>query len=92
MRHQTPIIPAGILLTLDEGEYSDKQYHGPFRVAKDIDKVAVLAAFRAQWTPDNDYDDEPSPDEFMAYLGREGYIVDEDSTSWYIGSYMRLVD
>ena len=91
MRDQTPIIPAGILLTLDEGEYSDKVYHGPFRVVKDIDKAAVLAAFRAQWTPDNDYDDDPSPHEFMAYLGREGYIVDEDSTSWYIGSYSTLV-
>lgn len=90
MNHYPVSIPAGNPLTLIEGEYSDTIYHGPFRVVKDIDKVAVLAAFRAQWTPSDEYEDGPEPHDFMAYLAREGFIVDDESVSWYIGAYGRL--
>ena len=84
------MIEKGTILTLEEGEYSDKQWHGPFKVLVNFNRQEQLDAFYAQWKP-KDFKRGPMPDVFIAWLTKTGKIRDlNKSTSWYIG-YSSLI-
>lgn len=85
-------IAAGHLLIIETGEYSDRSWHGPFRVLKDFDQAEVSETFRQEWSPDEcswrDREDGPSEHDIMPWLARNGYIDDVDNVRvWHVGSY-----
>lgn len=81
----------GELLVLTSGEYSDSRWHGPFRVAKDIDQHEAVDAFNEHWRTtapsDREEWERPGTDEFMAWLATTGHIEDVPSREWFLGSY-----
>lgn len=83
------IIAAETCLILEEGEYSDKSWSGPFRVLKDMDQAALAQEFRDQWSPAaGNWRDYPSVGEFIAWLSTNKFIEDIDNAwSWYLGIY-----
>lgn len=86
------LIKADTLLTIEQGEYSDRSWDGPFRVLKDFDQAAVSEEYRAQFKPDpNELEDEPNPRNFVAWLATSGYVEDvQVSLSWHVGCYGRF--
>jgi hypothetical protein len=85
-------LPIGSLIIFHEGEYSDKTASGPYKILKPFNGDELEAAFRTQWKPgDEEWDDHPDPDEFTAWLFREGYLEPVDGVAhWHIGGYGRL--
>lgn len=93
---------AGSLLILSTGEYSDYNYHGPFKVLKGFSRAAAAEAFVIAWpqyrTDVNtargwqqfDEDDGPDPSAFMDWLIKEGWIEALDCPEWHVGSYSRF--
>lgn len=85
-------IAAGTILILESGEYSDKSWHGPFRVLKDFDQAEISQTFRDNWSPGpdswRDKEDGPGRGDFLSWLVRNGYVEDLDGVvAWHIGSY-----
>lgn len=83
------LFKAGELLVLEDGEYSDKSWAGPFRVVKDFDIREAEEACRAAHKPTYE-GDEPGPWEFREWLCKTGYLADVDCRSIHIGSYSRI--
>lgn len=95
---------AGQLLMLETGEYSDKNWVGPFRVTKDCDLRALCEEWCGVSPPVNEYDDDLSDfvieqdggpfynllDAFISWLSRSGYFEEIDCTSIHIGDYGRI--
>ena len=91
MSQTTTTLPVGSMIILHQGEYSDKSASGPYTALKPFNGDALLAEFKAQWKPANDWDDAPYPDEFSAWLFTSGYLEPIDNvTHWHIGSYGRV--
>jgi hypothetical protein len=81
----------GELLILEDGEYSDKSWSGPFRVLKDFDIIELAEQLKATWkTGPNDYGSGPGPFDFRDWLHKEGFIADVECRSVHIGSYGTL--
>lgn len=81
------IIEAGTILAFCGGEYSDKWTTGPFEVINTFDQKEVADAFRAQFKPEDEWD-EPDENGFIAWLTLGNYICDvPQSYRWYVGSY-----
>ena len=90
-------IEAGTILILETGEYSDQAWHGPLLVVRSFIKSEVAEEFFVHWKsirPKNleDWEDnDPSPEYFIPWLQRSGYIEPIDkTTSWHIGGYGRF--
>lgn len=81
-----PILEAGALLLIETGEYSDRMTSGPFRVLKTLDRSVTAKAFIAEFKPSYE-DDRPSPDDYLPWLIKNGYVEDVESTLWHVGSY-----
>lgn len=82
---------AGELPILEDGEYSDRSWAGPFRVLKDFDIGELADQLKATFKPaKNDYHKEPGPYDFRDWLSREGFIEDVECRSVHIGSYGTL--
>ena len=79
------LIKAGTVITLEQGEYSDFRYAGPFGALKDIDTQILVAKFRSKTRRKNIYDD--LVDGFIAWLARNRYIEDRDCTRVFLGSH-----
>jgi hypothetical protein len=71
----------GQILTLEQGEYSDFQYAGPFRVLRDLDIQSVVDRFQSTVGRDK------YPNAFIAWLATEGYIEDVGGSRWDLGSF-----
>lgn len=79
------IIKAGTILTLTYGEYSDRDFTGPFTVLRDFDQAEVVEAFIVASGTDPDHF---MKNAFIAWLATEGYVEDVPNTwDWFIGSY-----
>lgn len=83
----TPALPP--LLLIEQGEWSDREVHGPFRVLKRLNFGEAKEAFVSQYKPANEWDI-PGPEEFEDWLIKEGYIDCVDSFEVHIGSYGEL--
>lgn len=82
---------AGELLVIEWGEYSDKSWSGPYRVAKDFDILEYAEELKATWKPGpHDYTDEPGPYELRDRLHKEGFIEDVECRSVHIGAYSTI--
>lgn len=88
MAQQTKM-QAGKLLILDEGEYSDRSSHGPFRVLKDFDVAEAIEATTAEHKPTDEWD-RCTPDSLVAWLHANGLIEDVECQWCHVGSYGRL--
>lgn len=80
-------ITKGTLLILEAGEYSDKEFHGPFKVLRAFDQTEVKARFKAERAQPSEWPDEDI-DHFMIWLTRERYIEPAPKVfNWHVGSY-----
>ena len=83
----------GSILLLERGDYSSRVWEGPFRVVKTFKRSEIVNKFITEWKPENIHswqseDDKPEPEDFIAWLSREGYIEDiKHASSWHVGSY-----
>jgi hypothetical protein len=86
-------LPAGSLLVIEQGEYSDFSTAAPVRMLRDATKRALVQEYVTQYTPENGtwYNAEPDPDSFLPWMVRAGYVeaVDHVNT-WHVGSYGRF--
>jgi hypothetical protein len=88
MSKTSATLPVGSLIILHKGEYSDKTASGPFKALKPFNGDDLLAEFKAQWSPKNDWDEAPDPEEFEAWVVKVGCLeAVENVTHWHIGSY-----
>lgn len=82
---------AGELLILEDGEYSDKSWAGPFRVLKDFDIVELAEQLKSTFKPaEHHYSEEPGPSDFREWLHTQGFIEDVECRSVHVGSYGTL--
>ena len=82
---------AGELVILENGEYSDRSWSGPFRVLKDFDMVELAEQLKATFQPEQDhYSSEPGPYDFIQWLSAEGYLQDVECRRVHVGSYGQL--
>lgn len=82
------VIPAGSLLTVSTGSYSDYYVWGVFRALKDIDAQAL----REQWLVDHPEQTAPyrfNADEFFAWVAKDGIVEAVPSADWHLGDYGR---
>jgi hypothetical protein len=91
-----PDIAVGQLIVFETGEYSDRSWIGPLRALKPFKQSEVAAAYVASCPPRGDEDiwdwqerGGPTPDGFLAWLTRQGYVEDIEPrpVCWHIGSY-----
>jgi hypothetical protein len=79
-------IPAGALLTITTGAYSDYCIKGVFRAIKTLDCDALKSAWillHPDQAGDYNFDDS----QFIAWLAVEGLIEPVDCFEWYLGDY-----
>lgn len=79
----------GEILVLESGEYSDKSWHGPFRVLKDFKLREAAEQMRSEFKPTCD-SEVPDPWGLIGWLTQHGYIEDIEHLSAHIGSYGQL--
>lgn len=82
-------IPAGTLLTISTGCYSDYYVRGVFRACKDIDADALSK----QWLtlhPEQSDGYRFREDDFLAWLAVSGYLEDVPSWEWHLSNYSRI--
>jgi hypothetical protein len=78
------VIPAGSLLTISSGEYSDYIVQGVFRAVRDIDAEAL----RAEWLAVQPEHPFPNTDitfdlyGFLGWITRKGLLEPVDSFNW----------
>jgi hypothetical protein len=78
----------GTLLIIETGEYSDRSWSGPVRLLGDYVKADLAEEFKREWKPENDWDDRPSPGEFLPWLIKAGKAESvDDVEEWHVGSY-----
>ncbi len=73
----------GDLLMFETGSYSSTAYAGPFRILKDFNRREAVDAFNAVFNTPARADER----HFVAWLARERYIEDVDTSRWYLGDY-----
>lgn len=80
---------AGDVLIIETGEYSDHEFHGPFRCLKDFSLSDEADLFEGQY--DEDSWDNPGLGGFVPWLAIRGLIEDVDNVKMvHIGSYGRM--
>lgn len=90
MNSQVPV-PVGTLITFQTGCYSDKTWHGPFKVVREFIRDDVAAEFLRQWIAPSVWEERPEPEQFLAWMQRAGYIDPVDGTTeWHIGDFNRF--
>lgn len=78
------IIRAGTLLIIETGVYSDRDWSGPVRVLKDIDREEVARSFRLE----NNSPRGPEASDFLPWLVASDYVEDaENIVAWHVGGY-----
>lgn len=91
MNDLSQTLKKGMLLIIETGEYSDRDWGGPVRMLVSATKQELVDAYRAEWNkkdfPDG-WRDEVNPDDFMPWLikTKRAEAV-EDCTAWHVGSY-----
>lgn len=81
------VMNPGEFLILETGEYSDSTWTGPFIVVREIDKAKVADEYRATCDPDPYTEDAATPEGFIGWLAKSGYIVDVPTAHrWHVGS------
>lgn len=75
------LIKENELLLLEEGDYSMFQYHGPFRAVRSFILEEAEVEFRKTWRGD----ERPSPQDFIAWLAKTHFIVDEPYRVFHFG-------
>lgn len=84
----TQKIPAGYLLIIETGEYSDRSWAGPVRVKKEFSRMEVAEQYKREWKSENDWEQRPTDHGFLPWLIAKGFVEDVDTvTSWHVGSY-----
>lgn len=78
------------LLILSSGEYSDYSWSGPYRPLKKFTVREALDAFKAQWKPNDEWDETPTPEEFEGWLVSQRWIDPISSDEIHIGGYGQL--
>jgi hypothetical protein len=84
------VLVKGSLLMLLTGEYSDKQYDGPFKVLRTMSKLDMARAFltyHAMQGSDDHSGDPPSASEFTAFLVRANIVELLIADYWHVGDY-----
>lgn len=79
-------IPAGSLLTVRTGEYSDYYVRGIFRALRDIDAAKLREEYLSERPKQREryhFED----DEFLAWAVRGGYIEPVDGLEWHLSDY-----
>lgn len=89
MTDKTLVFPAGSIVLLTEGEYSDYSFIGDFVARKECDLHALATAFKAQYKPEHEWDG-PNPDKFAAWLVVEGWMYPGAAQEVHIGGYSGL--
>lgn len=82
------LIPAGSLLTITTGIYSDYSVHGVFKALQDIDANAL----RAEWLvlhPEQAQDYSFNEDAFLGWLARRNFIEALDCFEFHLSDYSR---
>jgi hypothetical protein len=80
------VIPAGSLLTISVGAYSDYTVYGVFRALKDIDAEDI----RDRWLTNNPQQGENyhfDESEFLGWVTREGFLEPIESFEWHLADY-----
>jgi hypothetical protein len=91
MNDLSQILKKGTLLIVETGEYSDRSWGGPVRLLKNATKADLANAYKREWKPENKWEDEPNPGDFLPWLVRSGRAEEVDDVhSWHIGSYGRF--
>ena len=73
----------GTILVLESGAYSDTEWHGPFKVLKELDLRAEIKNFKTGPRPVGGF----GPYAFIAWLNTNGFIEDIPHESAHVGSY-----
>lgn len=79
-------IPAGALLTVTSGEYSNYSVRGIFRALREIDVLAMrdkYLALHPEQAARNEFED----DQFLAFLASEDLLEPVDAWEIYLGDY-----
>lgn len=90
MRRMAPI-PAGALLTVTTGEYSDYQVQGVFRALQRIDAEALLEEWCSAHPKQREayeFDDVA----FLAFVARKGLLEPVYSFEWHLCNYRSASD
>lgn len=82
----------GQIIMLENGEYSDRTWNGPYIVERPFDIAERMEYVRRHWPEVKGeveiYRDTPDAYFFIGWLIKEGYITtDLHCTSFHIGSY-----
>lgn len=79
-------IPAGALLTITTGEYSDYCIKGVFRASRQLNCDALKSAW-LQLHPDQLEAYSFEEREFLAWLAAEGWLEPVDCFEWHLSDY-----
>lgn len=82
------IIPAGSLLTVTTGVYSDYCVRGVFRATANIDASALRDAWLKEH-PEQDGEYTFREAEFLGWAARQGLIEPLDCFEWHLSDYSR---
>jgi hypothetical protein len=78
------VIPAGSLLTISTGEYSDYNVAGVFRALADIDANALQDEWKEQHPGEGDKFDD---DAFLAWIAGRKLLEPVPSFEWHLTDY-----
>lgn len=84
---ENAMFKVGEIVVLETGEYSDRGWHGPFRVLKDFDMREAVAQCVAEHKPAHEWDKQPSPYDLAPWLQKSGFIEDIPCRTLHVGSY-----
>lgn len=76
--------PAGSVITMTTGEYSDFQISAYVVTLKHVDLPALVREFKATHQPEHDHD-KPSADRFPSWLIANGYCMPVETTEVQLG-------
>lgn len=79
-------IPAGSLLTISTGEYSDYSVWGVFKALDEIDADALRSEYLALH-PDQAGRYTFNTTEFVAWVSRKGLLEPVPSFEWHLGTF-----
>ena len=83
------IIPAGSLLTITTGAYSDYTVHGVFRALVNIDSEAL----RIQWFTEHPEQTERYSERlYLGWIARKGLIEPVDCFEWYLNGATQNIE
>lgn len=89
MTHPTYKYPAGTILMLEQGEYSDFGYAGGFVTLQEFDLRQSIEDYKEQFVAKNDWS-EPDMTGFCGWIVSTQRCAPLDYQTAHIGSYGRL--